>query len=96
MVPGSRNSSHGARAIGGAALSRAPRGPGDISSRQPAASATSRGRVARAGVGNENFRTHPATAPGTSAASVGNSVRSLSCVAITTLSIGTIPSKRAL
>src|SRR5262245_24073143 len=91
-TPGRRKSSQDARAVSAAALSRAPRPCADTSTRQPAPSAIAVVASREPASATITSRTMPAAAPETNAASVGNSARSLSCVAITTLSMIPCPS----
>src|SRR5260370_32295798 len=94
-TPGRRKSSQAARAASAAALSRAPRPCADTSTREPAPSAIAVVASREPASATITSRTMPAAAPETNAASVGNSPRSLLCVAITTLSMIPCPSKRA-
>src|SRR6516165_4099341 len=91
-TPARRKSSQDARAASAAALSRTPRPCADISTRQPAPSAIAVVASREPASATITSRTMPAAAPETNAASVGNSARSLSCVAITTLSMIRCPS----
>src|SRR5262249_13858989 len=72
--------------------SRAARACADTSPRQPAPSAIAVVASREPASATITSRTMPAAAPETNAASVGSSVRSLSCVAITTLSMTLCPS----
>jgi hypothetical protein len=82
------------RARDAAALSRAPRPCADTSTRQPAPSAIAAVASREPASATITSRTMPAAAPETNAASVGNSARSLLCVAITTLSMTDVPQAR--
>src|SRR5215813_4475424 len=84
-TPGLRNRSHGARAAFAADLRRSPSGAVSVTNRQPATSATFAVASVEPPSATITSRTIPAKAPGTSAASVGTSKTSDSCVAITTL-----------
>ena len=85
--PARRNISHGVRVLAAAAFSRAPSGAFELMKRQPAMSATSAVASREPASATITSPSRPAVAPGTSAASVGTSVRSDSWVAMMTLSM---------
>src|SRR5262245_9775289 len=72
-------------------LEAAPRVCAEVSRRQPAPSAIAAVASREPASATITSRTTPAAAPATSAANVGSSARSLSCVAITTLSMSPCP-----
>src|SRR5262245_43706562 len=90
-VPGTRKRSHGTRAVAAADLRRTPRPCAEVTTRQPAPSAIAAVASREPASATITSRTTPAAAPATSAASVGSSARSLSCVAMTTLSMTDLP-----
>ncbi len=94
-VPGRKNISHGARAIAAASRSRCASGADDVSTLQPATSATSSVPSVEPPSAMVTSRTMPLMAAGTSMARVGTRARSLSKVGMTTLNIEESRSKQS-
>jgi len=86
-LPARRNNSQGARVVAAAALSRAPSGAVELTKWQPAISATAAVSSLEPPSATTTSPSSPEVAPGTSAASVGTSVRSDSRVAMIALNI---------